>query len=231
MLTDFDASLSENRDKRSNSAHLARTIFLTMFSATALIAVACTGHSESGGTGDSGASPWAASQSNLPGASANLIGNWYGVVRMIDPPEKVGPNPLGDLNPNLPNQLELPISFVKKNEGIAIGPRAYRVSTIKVIDWSSRVAASDHIQVRVDSVASSPNSETLWVAREEDFILNGEVIDTVETLKVSATPKSESYLLVKYRGKLHRLTDAENKALIDSYKASTELQKQNTGQK
>ena len=214
------------------TTRMARMVFVTAFSVAALMTVACTGHSESGGgSGKSGQSDWAASQSLLPGASPNLAGSWYGVVKMFDPPERVGPNPLGSPNPNLPDQMELPVSFVKKNEGISINPPSARSSVTKLIDWYSRVVAPDHIQVKNDSVASSPNSQTLWFATEEDFRLNGDVLDGAVTVKVSNTPKSDSYLLLKFRGKLSRLTDAQAKALIDSYKASTESEKQKTGKK
>jgi hypothetical protein len=213
-------------------ARLARMAWLSAFSVSALIVVACTGHSDSGGgSGKSGAPDWVASQSLLPGASVNLAGTWYGVVKMIDPPERVGSNPLGNSNPNLPDQIELPFSFTKKNGGVVMAPPSYRSPTVKVIGWCSRVVAPGHIQVRDEAVASSPNSQTLWVKREEDITLDGDVIDAVHTLKVSGTPTSDSYLLVKYRGKLHRLTDAESKALIESYKASTESEKQKAGKK
>jgi hypothetical protein len=218
--------------KKLATARLARTVLLTAFSVAALMAVACTGHSESGsGAEKSGQSDWVASQSLLPGASTKLAGTWYGVIKMIDPPERVGPNPLGSPNPNLPDQMELPVFFLKKNERITINPPSSRSSVSKLIDWYSRVVAPDHIQVKNDSVASSGNSQTLWFATEEDFRLNGDLIDGAVTVKISNTPQSDSYLLLKYRGKLNRLTDAQAKALIDSYKALTESEKQKTGKK
>ena len=223
---------TKNHMNNFAKARLARIALLTAFSVIALNVVACTGHSESGGgSGKSGQSDWAASQSLLPGASPNLAGTWYGIVKMIDPPERVGPNPLGSPNPNLPDQMELPVSFVKKNEGISINPPSARSSVTKLIDWYSRVVAPDHIQVKNDAVASSPNSQTLWFATEEDFKLNGDVLDGAVTVKVSNTPKSDSYLLLKFRGKLTRLTDAQAKALVDSYKALRESEKQKTGKK
>ena len=213
-------------------ARLARIALLTAFSVIALNVVACTGHSESGGgSGKSGQSDWVASQSLLPGASPNLAGTWYGVVKMIDPPERIGPNPLGTPNPNFPDQMELPVSFIKKNEGITIPTPSPRGSATRMIDWYTRVVAPDHIQIKREVVASSLNSPTIWATVENDLKLNGDIVDAAQTIKVSNTPKSDSYLLLKYRGKLSRLTDAQAKALTDSYKASTESEKQKAGKK
>jgi len=218
--------------KKMATTRMARMVFVTAFSVAALMAVACTGHSESGGgSGKSGESDWVASQSLLPGASPNLAGTWYGVVKMVDPPERVGPNPLGTPNPNFPDQMELPVSFIKKKEGITMPVPTPRSSAAKLIDWYTRVVAPDHIQIKREVVASSPNSPTIWATVENDFKLNGDVLDAAQTVKVSNTPKSDSYLLLKYRGKLSRLTDAQAKALTDSYKASAESEKQKTEKK
>jgi len=232
VLTEIQVRSTKRHQKELAVPRLARIALLTALSVAALMVVACTGHSESGsGAEKSGQSDWVASQSLLPGASPSLTGTWYGVLKMFDPPETIAPNPLGGPNPNLPDQMELSVSFVRKNDGITINPPSARSSVTKLIDWYSRVVSPDHIQVKNDSVASSPNSQTLWFATEEDFRLNGGVLDGAVTVKVSNTPQSDSYLLLKFRGKLSRLTDAEAKALVDSYKALTESEKQKTGKK